>query len=90
MHVTGNFFAGSLAGTTALLFTYPLDLIRARLAAQVNVKYYSGIWNAIQTIFKENGIAGLSRGIMPSLWVSINILQSINHNDQLICYYSIY
>lgn len=65
----GNFAAGSLAGSTALILTYPLDLIRARLAAQVLTKHYKGISHAIVTIFKEKGVFGLYRGVMPSLWV---------------------
>lgn len=32
-----DLMAGSLAGATAVLFTYPLDLIRTRLAYQVRV-----------------------------------------------------
>jgi len=32
----GKFVAGSAAGVTAVLLTYPLDTIRARLAFQVN------------------------------------------------------
>lgn len=31
----GNFFAGAGAGATAVVFTYPLDVTRARLAVQV-------------------------------------------------------
>lgn len=30
--------AGSLSGGTAVLFTYPLDLVRTKLAYQVNVE----------------------------------------------------
>ena len=76
MPTWGNFIAGSMAGTTALVMTYPLDLIRARLAAQVHTKYYKGILHAILTIFKEKGIVGLNRGIMPSIWVKIILFNS--------------
>ena len=34
--------AGSLAGLTSSVATYPLDLVRARLASQVDVVRYTG------------------------------------------------
>lgn len=37
-----DLIAGSFAGGTAVLFTYPLDLVRTKLAYQVrNIKAYS-------------------------------------------------
>uniref|UniRef100_A0AAV2JNW3 Solute carrier family 25 member 16 n=1 Tax=Knipowitschia caucasica TaxID=637954 RepID=A0AAV2JNW3_KNICA len=65
--ISGNIhwlMAGSMAGMTAVIFTYPLDVVRARLAFQVTGEHrYSGILNAFQTIFlKEGGILGFYRG----------------------------
>ncbi|KAL6541806.1 hypothetical protein OROGR_011292 [Orobanche gracilis] len=58
---------GGLAGVTAAYVTYPLDLVRTRLAAQTNVIYYRGIWHALHTISKEEGIFGLYKGLGATL-----------------------
>lgn len=73
--------AGSFAGGTAVLFTYPLDLVRTKLAYQVvgssklNVKglvhseqVYKGIVDCFSKTYKEAGIRGLYRGVAPSLY----------------------
>ncbi|KAK6944854.1 Mitochondrial substrate/solute carrier [Dillenia turbinata] len=72
--------AGSFAGGTAVLFTYPLDLVRTKLAYQVvelsksSVKglhqehAYRGISDCFTKIYKESGIRGLYRGVAPSLY----------------------
>ncbi|XP_059456728.1 uncharacterized protein LOC132186722 isoform X2 [Corylus avellana] len=62
-----HFVAGGLAGITAASITYPLDLVRTRLAAQTNLIYYRGIWHALQTICKEEGILGLYKGLGATL-----------------------
>lgn len=61
--------AGSMAGMTAVIFTYPLDVVRARLAFQVKGDHrYTGIINAFQTIYlKEGGVSGFYRGLTPTL-----------------------
>jgi hypothetical protein len=57
--------AGAGAGTIATFFTYPLDLVRARLAVNHNI----GFMGAFQSIIKnEGGFKGLYKGIRPSLW----------------------
>ncbi|KAI3458642.1 hypothetical protein Pfo_015305 [Paulownia fortunei] len=58
---------GGLAGVTAASVTYPLDLVRTRLAAQTNVIYYRGIWHALHTISKEEGLFGLYKGLGATL-----------------------
>lgn len=53
-HHLSKFFAGSAAGITAVLLTYPLDTIRARLAFQVTGEHkYSGIIHTAVTMFRE-------------------------------------
>ncbi|KAK3004576.1 hypothetical protein RJ639_018537 [Escallonia herrerae] len=73
--------AGSFAGGTAVLFTYPLDLVRTKLAYQVvgspkmdlkgvipTEQVYIGILDCFSKTYKEAGIRGLYRGVAPSLY----------------------
>ncbi|CAH2077904.1 unnamed protein product [Thlaspi arvense] len=74
--------AGSLAGGTAVLFTYPLDLVRTKLAYQVvgSAKaqakavipleqiVYRGITDCFWRTYRESGFRGLYRGVAPSLY----------------------
>ncbi|XP_057787622.1 mitochondrial carrier protein CoAc2-like [Salvia miltiorrhiza] len=73
--------AGSFAGGTAVLFTYPLDLVRTKLAYQVVESskiavqrhaqkdiFYNGIRDCFSKIYKEAGMRGLYRGVAPSLY----------------------
>ncbi|XP_061352650.1 mitochondrial carrier protein CoAc2 isoform X2 [Gastrolobium bilobum] len=77
---TLDLVAGSLSGGTAVLFTYPLDLIRTKLAYQVvsptklnasgmvyNEQVYRGIRDCLAKTYKEGGIRGLYRGVAPTL-----------------------
>lgn len=78
---TLDLMAGSLSGGTAVLFTYPLDLIRTKLAYQVvsptklnvsgmvnNEQVYRGIRDCLSKTYKEGGIRGLYRGVAPTLF----------------------
>ncbi|KAK3210531.1 hypothetical protein Dsin_015237 [Dipteronia sinensis] len=73
--------AGSFAGGTAVLFTYPLDLVRTKLAYQVvdsskmnlqglvrSEQVYKGIVDCFSKTYKESGLRGLYRGVAPSLY----------------------
>lgn len=65
--------AGGAAGGTAVIITYPLDLVRARITFQVNqsapnVYSRSAIINTMVHAFKnEGGIRALYRGMAPTL-----------------------
>ncbi|XP_020202265.1 mitochondrial substrate carrier family protein V isoform X2 [Cajanus cajan] len=79
-----HFVGGGLAGITAATSTYPLDLVRTRLAAQTNFTYYRGIWHALQTITKEEGIFGLYKGlgttlltVGPSIAISFSVYETL-------------
>jgi solute carrier family 25 protein 42 len=63
-----RFIAGAMAGATATVFTYPLDLLRARMAAHWNTNpRYTGLVSAVHTIVKEEGAWALLGGLRPSL-----------------------
>ncbi|XP_024962249.1 mitochondrial carrier protein CoAc1 isoform X1 [Cynara cardunculus var. scolymus] len=77
-----DLLAGSAAGGTAVLCTYPLDLARTKLAYQVvDAKSslgndsksiiaqprYSGIRNVLVSVYREGGMRGLYRGVGPTL-----------------------
>ncbi len=55
--------AGGIAGGLSIVSTYPLDLVRARLAVQVpGQERYRGAVHAMRTIAGEEGGAALFRG----------------------------
>lgn len=71
--------AGSLAGITSVIVTYPLDIVRTRLSIQTasisNIKeHYArsgqkppGMWSVMKQIYStEGGMVGLYRGIAPT------------------------
>ncbi|VAI69354.1 unnamed protein product [Triticum turgidum subsp. durum] len=75
--------AGSIAGGTAVVSTYPLDLVRTKLPYQLQVKgagnlslreskpseqVYKGILDCLKIIYRQNGLKGLYRGMAPSLY----------------------
>ncbi|CAA3030483.1 mitochondrial substrate carrier family protein B-like [Olea europaea var. sylvestris] len=79
-----HFVGGGLAGMTAASATYPLDLVRTRLAAQRNTIYYRGIWHALHTICKDEGFFGLYKGlgatllgVGPSIAISFSVYESL-------------
>ncbi|XP_007026884.2 PREDICTED: mitochondrial substrate carrier family protein B [Theobroma cacao] len=85
-----HFVGGGLAGMTAASATYPLDLVRTRLAAQRNAIYYRGIWHAFHTICRDEGIFGLYKGlgatllgVGPSIAISFSVYESLRSYWQL-------
>lgn len=61
----GNLASGGAAGATSLLFVYPLDFARTRLAADVGKgasRQFTGLGNCISTIYKKDGARGLYQG----------------------------
>ncbi|KAL0333253.1 UNVERIFIED_CONTAM: Calcium-binding mitochondrial carrier protein SCaMC-1 [Sesamum angustifolium] len=79
-----HFVGGGLAGITAASATYPLDLVRTRLAAQRNTIYYNGIRHALHTICRDEGFFGLYKGlgatllgVGPSIAISFSVYESL-------------
>ncbi|NXO80394.1 S2542 protein, partial [Sitta europaea] len=61
-----RFVAGSLAGTTAAMVTYPLDMVRARMAVTPK-EMYSSIVHVFIRISREEGLKTLYRGFTPTI-----------------------
>ncbi|KAF4395657.1 uncharacterized protein LOC133030564 isoform X1 [Cannabis sativa] len=85
-----HFVGGGMAGITAATATYPLDLVRTRLAAQTNMIYYRGIGHALRTITSEEGILGLYKGlgatllgVGPNIALSFSVYESLRSYWQL-------
>ncbi|KAL3826042.1 hypothetical protein ACJIZ3_022071 [Penstemon smallii] len=79
-----HFVGGGLAGITSASVTYPLDLVRTRLAAQRSAIYYQGIRHALRTICKDEGFLGLYKGmgatllgVGPSIAISFSVYESL-------------
>ncbi|KAH7314856.1 hypothetical protein KP509_21G024200 [Ceratopteris richardii] len=65
-----NFLAGGLAGCTALVVVYPLDIAHTRLAADMGrteVRQFRGLLHFMKTIYKKDGLRGLYKGLPASL-----------------------
>ncbi|KAJ0971340.1 hypothetical protein J5N97_019299 [Dioscorea zingiberensis] len=75
-----DLLAGSAAGGTAVLCTYPLDLARTKLAYQVTnagrignslsfnaQPSYNGIKDVFRSVYMEGGLRSLYRGVGPTL-----------------------
>jgi len=62
----GNLASGGAAGATSLLFVYPLDFARTRLAADVGKgpaeRMFSGLVDCLTKISKSDGVKGLYQG----------------------------
>jgi solute carrier family 25 protein 16 len=66
-----TFAAGSLAGNTAVIFTYPLEVIRSRLAYEIRNKGKDyGILYTTKLILKENNnsFRGFFKGFGPTMY----------------------
>ncbi|KAK4538372.1 hypothetical protein CDCA_CDCA17G4397 [Cyanidium caldarium] len=58
---------GIVSGMAATLCTYPLDLLRTRLAAQGEPRTYHGVVHAVRTIGRQEGVRGFYQGLSPTL-----------------------
>lgn len=81
---------GGLSGITAASITYPLDLVRTRLAAQTNTMYYRGISHALYSICRDEGVRGMYKGlgatllgVGPSIAISFSVYETLRSHWQL-------
>jgi solute carrier family 25 (adenine nucleotide translocator) protein 4/5/6/31 len=65
-----NILSGGLAGTTSLLFVYPLDFARTRLGTDMGKskadRQFTGMVDCVSKIAKSDGVGGLYRGFVIS------------------------
>jgi len=64
---TASFAAGGAAGMTASLITYPLDLIRGRIAGQLASQHYRGIVQTTVNTVRDEGLLALYKGVTPTI-----------------------
>ena len=64
--------AGFFSGIAANTITNPIWMVRTRMQlladSAMGQVAYSGYWDAIATIFREEGLAGFYRGVAASYW----------------------
>ncbi|RKP10602.1 ADP/ATP translocase [Thamnocephalis sphaerospora] len=61
----GNLASGGAAGATSLLFVYPLDFARTRMAVDVGKgkeRQFTGLGQCISSIYKKDGFRGVYQG----------------------------
>lgn len=63
--------AGAAAGSLSVAATYPLDLLRARLAVQreaggTDIRF-RGLWSGARAMYADGGARSFYRGMMPTL-----------------------
>ncbi|KAL6738987.1 hypothetical protein Aduo_012480 [Ancylostoma duodenale] len=66
----GNLASGGAAGATSLLFVYPLDFARTRLAVDIGrgkTREFQGLTDCLVKVFKSDGPIGLYRGFVVSV-----------------------
>lgn len=73
---TDRLIAGSMGGAASVMFTYPLDLVRARITIQTaslqklnkgRSVQAPGVWHTLKDVYRnEGGIPALFRGIVPT------------------------
>ena len=57
LRTAGRFFAaGALSGVTSVFLTYPLELIRVRLAYQTRASERTSLTQAVRSIYHENDL----------------------------------
>jgi len=68
IHFFRHLLCGSLAGMTAVLATYPLDLMRARMASEVGKNHkYKGIYHGFTTLVRTEGFFSIWKGLGASI-----------------------
>jgi solute carrier family 25 (adenine nucleotide translocator) protein 4/5/6/31 len=70
MFFVGNLLSGGAAGASSLLFVYPLDFARTRLATDLGKnqeRQFTGLNDCLAKIYKSDGLKGLYQGFVISV-----------------------
>lgn len=74
LSTAGGFISGGLAACFAVTVTNPLEVVKTRLQLQGELaskgqvkKTYTGVFQALGVIAKNEGIAGLQRGLLTAV-----------------------
>ena len=62
-----RFLSGAISGSVAVMVTYPLETLRARLAIDMTSRYSGGYLRTIHTIVRSEGLKTLYSGLRPTL-----------------------
>uniref|UniRef100_A0A0K0DL56 ADP/ATP translocase n=1 Tax=Angiostrongylus cantonensis TaxID=6313 RepID=A0A0K0DL56_ANGCA len=67
----GNLVAGGCSGAATMVIIYPLEFIRTRLAIDLGKdrkdREFTGMFDCARKIMKQDGFAGMYRGLLPSI-----------------------
>jgi hypothetical protein len=71
LSVAQKLMAGSASGVTMTLATYPLDLARTRVTADMvagsSARHFNGLWDCLRKTVSSEGAGGLYKGLVPSV-----------------------
>lgn len=67
-HLGTCLLAGGFAGSSTLVFVYPLDFLRTRLAADIGKRTYSGLGDCAKQIYSTEGMFGFYKGFGLSMF----------------------
>eukprot|EP01112_Ceratiomyxa_fruticulosa_P011714 TRINITY_DN3200_c0_g1_i1.p1 TRINITY_DN3200_c0_g1~~TRINITY_DN3200_c0_g1_i1.p1 ORF type:complete len:343 (-),score=47.85 TRINITY_DN3200_c0_g1_i1:275-1303(-) len=67
LNTGGKFIAGGLAGSTAVIGTYPLEFVRTKLSLPDTSLKYSGVIDCLAKVYRQHGIIGWYSGVVPAI-----------------------
>lgn len=83
------FMLGLAAGAVSGAATTPLDVVKTRLQTQPsgNDRQYTGVWQCLRTIVREEGARALFKGMVPRvIWVAPASAITLSVYEALVAY----
>ena len=70
-----NFVFGGISAGLAICIVNPFDVVKSRMQMQTEGagKVYTGTFSALRSIAKQEGMAGLYRGLLPAIWFQVSL-----------------